>query len=80
MAVGNLGATMNQIQGYIASEFNAVHNQGLSIFPEMVQRIASRADLSEANLRVTAPLLVDGTNDVDVEAGACKLIGVVVQS
>jgi hypothetical protein len=84
MAVGNLGATLNQLQGYIASEFNAstvqAHNQGLSILPEMVRMIASRADLSEANLRVTAPRLFDGTNDVDVEAGACKLIAIVAQA
>lgn len=84
MAVGNLGVVMNQLRGFIASEFNAgstsVTNQGLSILPEMVERIASRADLTESNLRVTAPTLFDGTNDVDVESGAVKLIAVVAQT
>ena len=80
MAVGNLGSVMTQLQGYISSEFNAVNNQGLALFPEMVRMVAARADLGETNLRVTAPRLFDGTNDVDVEAGAVKLIGIVAQS
>lgn len=84
MAIGNLGATKNLIQGFIASEFQGTDAapvpQGLSIFTEMVERVASRADLTESNLRVTAPVLFDGTNDVDVEAGAVKLIGVIAQS
>lgn len=80
MAVGNLGVVMNQLRGFLASEFRNTginSNQGMSILPEMVERIASRADLTESNLRVTAPKLFDGTNDVDVESGAVKLIAVV---
>lgn len=80
MSLGNLGATMNQLEGYIASEFNTVHNQGLSILPAVVRSIASRADLTESNLRVTAPQYFDGTNDVDVESGAVKLIAVVAMA
>jgi len=80
MSVGNYGAVMNQIQGFIASEFGSPSNQGLSLFPQLVAVVASRADLTESNLRVTAPRLFDGSADVDVESGAVKLIGVVVQS
>lgn len=81
MAIGNLGSALTQLQGYIASEFGATtNNQGLSLLPEMVRTIASRADLTESYLRVTAPRLFDGTNDVDVESGAAKLIAVVAQT
>jgi hypothetical protein len=81
MSLGNYGSVMAQLQGYIATEFgSAPHNQGLSLFPQLVALVASRADLTDTNLRVAAPRLFDGTNDVDVEAGAVHLIGVVVQS
>lgn len=80
MAVGNLGAVMNQMQGFIASEFLTTSNQGLSLFPEMVRQVLSRADLAEANARCTAPRLFDGTNDVTVETTAARLVGVVAQS
>ena len=80
MAVGNLGTVMNVLEGFIAHEFLAPSNQGISILPDMVRQIASRADLSETNLRVTAPQLFDGTNDVTVETTAVKVIAVVAQS
>jgi hypothetical protein len=84
MAVGNLGSALTQLQGFIASEFNASstqeHNQGLSLLPEIIRTIASRADLGDTNLRVTAPRLFDGTNDVTVETGAVHLIAVVAQA
>jgi len=82
MAIGNLGSAMTQLQGYIASEFNAsatqAHNQGLSLLPSLVRMIASRADLSYTNLRVTFPAL-NTSADADVEAGAVGLIAVVAQ-
>lgn len=80
MAVGNLGVCKQLLEGYLASEFAPAtynRNQGSSLIPEMVERIASRADLQYANLRVTKPILFDGTNDVDVEAGAVGLIAVI---
>jgi hypothetical protein len=84
MSVGNLGVSINQLEGFIASEFvggsGYPTTQGLSLLPDMVRQIASRADLTEANLRVTPPRLFDGTNDVTVEAGACRLIAIVAQS
>lgn len=89
MAIGNLGAVKNLLEGFIASEFGATSsdgatafpvNQGLAILPEMVERIASRADLTESNLRVTAPRRFDGTNDVTVESGAVKVIAAVISS
>lgn len=82
MAVGNLGAVKNLLEGFISHEFiasGAPLNQGLSLLPEMVERIASRADLTYTNLRVTAPA-VNTSADVDVEAGAVGLIAVVVQN
>jgi len=82
MAIGNLGSAMTQLQGYIASEFNASatrsHNQGLSLLPGLVRQIASRADLSYSNLRVTFPAFNSAT-EATVEAGAVGLIAVVAQ-
>jgi len=81
MSVGNYGAVMHQLQGFIASEFAlARSHQGLSYFPQLIQLVASDASLAEANLRVTAPRFFDGTNDVDVEAGAVRLLGIVVDN
>jgi len=80
MAIGNLGASLNQLQGFIASGFGAPNNQGLSLVPEMVERIASRADLTESNIRVMPPRLFDGTNAVTLETTAVKLIAVIAQS
>lgn len=80
MAVGNLGSALTQLQGYIASEFNTVNNQGLALVPDMVRMVASRADLTENSLRVTVPRFFDGTNDVDVESTAVKLIAVIGMS
>lgn len=80
MAIGNLGAVKNLLEGYISHEFitgSVPLNQGLSLLPEMVERIASRADLTYTNLRVTKPI-VNSANDVDVESGAVGLIAVVV--
>lgn len=80
MAIGNLGATMNLLRGYLASEFGTPNNQGASLLPEMVERVASRADLTYTNLRVTKPVLFDGTNPVTVESGAVGVIAVVAQT
>lgn len=80
MAVGNLGATITLLEGFLASEFAPAtynRNQGSAFIVDMVRQIASRADLTYSNLRVTAPVLFDGTNDVDVEAGAVGLIAVI---
>lgn len=80
MAVGNLGASMTLLEGYLAAEFAPAtynRNQGSALIPEMVRQIASRADLQYANLRVTKPILFDGTNDVDVESGAVGVIAVI---
>lgn len=81
MSIGNIGGVLHRVQGFIASEFNSPRNpQGLAILPELVERIASLAHLAEANLRVSAPRFFDGTNDVDVASGACKLLAVVVDN
>lgn len=80
MAVGNLGASLNLLEGFLASEYAPAtynRNQGSALLVDMVRQIASRADLQYANLRVTAPVLFDGTNDVDVEAGAVGLIAII---
>lgn len=80
MAIGNLGAVMTLLEGYLASEFAPAtynRNQGTGMLPDFIKQIASRADLTYSNLRVTRPLLFDGTNDVDVEAGAVGLIAVI---
>jgi hypothetical protein len=78
MSVGNLGAVMNQIEGFVATEYaNARNHQGVALFPQLIQLVASQADLTEANLRATAPRNFDGTNDVDVETGAVRLLGIV---
>lgn len=77
MSVGNLGSVMTQLQGYIASEFLTNSNQGLSLFPRMCEMALTRADMTDANARVTVPALHDGINDVDVEAGAVHLVGIV---
>jgi hypothetical protein len=79
MAIGNMGAVLNLLQGFVASEFgdSARQNQGLSLLPEMVRQIASRAELTDANLRVSAPRLFDGSADIDIETGAVDLIAVV---
>jgi hypothetical protein len=79
MAIGNMGAVLNLIQGYVATGFEdtARQNQGLSLLPEIVRQIASRADLTYDNLRVYGPALFDGTNDVDIETGAVGLIAIV---
>lgn len=80
MAVGNLGASLNLLEGFLASEFApATYNrtQGTAAIVDFVRQIASRADLTYSNLRVTAPVLFDGTNDVDVESGAVGLIAII---
>ena len=80
MAIGNLGVSMNLLEGFLASEFAAgTYNrtQGTSLIPEMVRQVASRPDLTYTNLRVTAPRLFDGTNAVTVETGAVGLIAII---
>lgn len=81
MAIGNLGVVKNLLEGYVASEFTTFPTtQGLAILPEMVERIASRADLTQANLRVTRPIVFDGTNEVTVETGAVVVIAAVISA
>ena len=46
----------------------------------MVRQIASRADLQYANLRVTKPILFDGTNDVTLETTPVGLIAIIAAS
>ena len=80
MAIGNLGASMQLLEGFLASEFAPAtynRNQGSALLPDFIKQIASRADLTYTNLRVTAPALFDGTNDVTVETGAVGLIAVI---
>ena len=80
MAIGNLGATMQLLEGYLASEFLSTtynRNQGSALLPDFIRQIASRADLQYANLRVTRPVLFDGSADVDVESGAVGLIAII---
>jgi hypothetical protein len=72
---------MNLLEGFISSEFNSARgNQGVALFPRLVQEVLARADMTELNARVTAPRLFDGTNDVDVEDGAVRLVGIVVDN
>ena len=81
MPLSNVGAVVNLIQGYVASEFSTATyntNQGLSLFPELIQRIASRNDLTGKTLKVTSPADFDGTNDVDVSSTAAILLGFVM--
>ena len=80
MAIGNLGSSLNLLEGYLASEFadsTYNRNQGSALLVDMVRQIASRADLTYSNLRVTGPRLFDGSADVDVESGAVGLIAIV---
>lgn len=80
MAIGNLDVSLKLLEGYLASEFAPAtynRNQGSALIPDMVRQIASRADLTFTNLRVTKPVLFDGTNDVDVEAGTVGLIAII---
>lgn len=79
MSLSNLGAVMNQIQGFLASEFGNPNNQGLSILAPQIERVLSRADLN-GTAHVSAPVLFDGTNDVDVSSAACHLVAVVGQT
>lgn len=86
MSAGNWGAVENLIQGFLASEFlpgtTSVGDQGASasVFLAALRQVATRADLTYANIKVAAPQLFDGTNDVDVSSSACALLGVVAQS
>jgi hypothetical protein len=80
MAVGNMGGVITQLEGYLASEFAPAtynRNQGSGLIVDMVRQIASRADLSYTALKVTPPVLFDGTNDVTVVAAPAALIGIV---
>lgn len=89
MAIGNLGAVKTLIEGFLYSEFNKdttntslstfAHNQGEGVILEMIERIASRADLTQANLKVYAPTLYQGAV-VTVTSSPCILVGVVAQS
>ena len=77
MPVGNYGVVMNLLQGIMAAEYaNTRHNQGASLFVRLVGDVLMRSDLTEANARVTLPVFFDGAADVDVEAGAVRLVGI----
>jgi hypothetical protein len=81
MSVGNIGGVMNQLEGFLATEYaNSRNHQGLAIFPGLIREVVTQANLTEANLRCTAPRLFDGTNDVDVEAAAVRLFGIVIDN
>lgn len=86
MSAGNWGAVETLIQGFLASEFlpgtTSAGDQGAtaSQFLAAVRNVATRADLTQANIKIAAPQLFDGTNDVDVSSAACILLGVVAQS
>lgn len=80
MAIGNLGAVQNLLQGYAASGFSKVRsNQGLSLLPWMVTQIASRAELTYTNLRVSAPM-VNAAAEIVLESGAVGLIALVIDN
>lgn len=82
MAIGNLGSTMNLLEGYLASEFADTtynRNQGSALIPEMVRQIASRADLTYTNLRVSAPTL-NGATEQTIETGAVGVIALIAAS
>lgn len=77
MAYSNVGATINQLQGLVATAFgdSARQNQGLSLLPEIVRQIATRAELdSTLNLRVSAVGLFDNTNHFEVSTTPAVLI------
>ncbi len=82
MSIGNLGVVKNLLEGYVASEFNTFPtSQGLAMLPALVETVvAGRADMTQANLRVTRPILFDGTNEVTVETGVVKVIAAVIAS
>ena len=81
MALGNLGAVRNLLDNFVATTYvGARSHQGVALFPELCARVATRADLTYTNLRVYGPDTFDGTNDVDIEAGAVGLIGVLIDN
>lgn len=82
MAIGNLGSAMNLLEGYLSSEFADTtynRNQGSALIPEMVRAIASRADLTYANLRVSPPTL-NGATEQTLESGAVGVIALIAAS
>lgn len=92
MSAGNWGVVEHLIQGFLASSFNKDSNgvpvttnpsdQGAtaSIFLDQIRLVATRADLTQANIKVAAPQWFDGTNDVDVSTSACVLLGAVAMT
>lgn len=86
MSAGNWGVVEHLVQGFLASEFlpgtTSASDQGASAsqFLDALRLVATRADLTQANIKVAAPQLFDGTNDVDVSTSACVLLGVVAQT
>jgi hypothetical protein len=79
MAIGNMQPVLTLLEGFLASEFADTtynRNQGSALLVDFVRQIASRADLTYSNLRITAPA-VNTANDVDVESGAVGLIAVI---
>ena len=82
MAIGNLGATMQLLEGFLASDFAPAtynRNQGSALIPEMVRMIASRADLTYTNLRVSPPTLNAATEQT-IESGAVGVIALIAAS
>lgn len=91
MSAGNWGTVEHLIQGFLASSFNKDSNgvpvstnpsdQGVtaSIFLDAVRLVATRADLSQANIKVAAPVWF-GSAEVLAYTGAAVLIGAVAMT
>lgn len=91
MSAGNWGTVEHLVSGFLASEFTKDSNgvpvstnpsdQGAtqSIFMDAIRLVATRADLTEANIKVMAPKWF-GTAEVLAYTGAAKLLGVVAMT
>lgn len=79
MAIGNIGAPLTLLEGFLASEFAPAtykRNQGSALIVDMVRQIATRADLTYSNLRVSAPFVNTATEQT-ITAAACGLIALI---
>jgi hypothetical protein len=88
MAIGNLGAVKNIIDGYTAMDAAAGggfttlanFNQGTAMFADAVRDVLARADLSSA-LNAKAKMFTgSATVSIAIETGAANLIGIVADS
>jgi len=82
MAIGNLGSSLALLEGFLSSDFaDATYNrnQGSALIVDFVRQIASRADLTYSNLRVSAPFVNTATEQT-LETGAVGLIAVIAAS